>query len=55
MGSSSPHATLLRSIGGGLLEMAPTSNYGGGGVLDNDGMEDDNHWRGVEGWRAVVD
>ncbi len=35
--------------------MAPTFDYGGGGALDNDGVEDNNHWWGVEGQRVVVD
>jgi hypothetical protein len=52
MGSSSPLATLLRRIGGGLPQIAPTFDYGGSGALDNDGVEDGNHWWGVEGWRA---
>ncbi len=57
MGSSSPLATLLRRIGGGLPQMAPTFDCGGGGALDDDDVEDDDHWWGVEGWRwrAVVD
>jgi hypothetical protein len=55
MGSSSPLATLLRRIGEELLQMAPTFDYGGGGALDDDGMEDNNHWWGVECRRAVLD
>jgi hypothetical protein len=49
MGSSSPLTMLLRRIGGGLPQMAPTFDYGGGGALDNDGVEDNGHWWG---WRA---
>ncbi len=55
MGSSSPLSMLLRRIGGGLPQMAPMFDYGGGGALDDDGMEDDNYCWGVEGWRAIVD
>jgi hypothetical protein len=55
MGSSSPLATLLRRISGGLPQrMAPTFGYGGGGVLDNDGMDYNDRWWGVEGQRVVV-
>jgi hypothetical protein len=46
MESSSPLATLLRRIGGGLPPMAPTFNYDGSGALDDDSMEDNNRWGG---------
>jgi hypothetical protein len=55
MKPSSPLAMLLRRIGGGLPQMAPMFNYGGSGALDDDGVEDGNHWWGVEGRRAIVD
>ncbi len=54
MGSSSSLVMLLRRISGGLPQMTPTFDYGDGGALDNDGMEDKDHWLGVEGRRAIV-
>lgn len=41
MGSSSPLATLLRRIGGGLPQMG--TDDGGGGALGHDDVEDDDY------------
>jgi hypothetical protein len=36
--------------------MAPMFNYGGGGgALDDDSVDEYDHWWGVEGRRAIID